>query len=240
MDQFRNAIKVNGDGEEDDGEAPSAMDYFLHVASLPWKLTFALIPPTDYGGGWVCFCIALVFIGGVTAIIGDMAGLLGCCMNIPDSITAITFVALGTSLPDTFASKSAAVQDEYADASIGNVTGSNSVNVFLGLGMPWLIGSIYWYGNAAPKWKTEYPDLAQTYPEGIFIVRSGDLGFSVTVFTIVAIVCLATLMLRRSVIGYELGGPKGSKIASSIFFVCLWFVYVGLSSYNALQSEKSK
>ena len=31
----------------------------------------------------------------------------------------------------------AARQDRYADASIGNVTGSNSVNVFLGIGLPW-------------------------------------------------------------------------------------------------------
>eukprot|EP00746_Dinoflagellata_sp_MGD_P071306 gnl/MRDRNA2_/MRDRNA2_29066_c0_seq2.p1 gnl/MRDRNA2_/MRDRNA2_29066_c0~~gnl/MRDRNA2_/MRDRNA2_29066_c0_seq2.p1 ORF type:complete len:840 (+),score=144.17 gnl/MRDRNA2_/MRDRNA2_29066_c0_seq2:108-2627(+) len=234
-DQFANAMKVNG-GEDDDGSTPSAGDYFLHVASLPWKLTFALIPPTDYGGGWVCFCIALVFIGGVTAIIGDMAGLLGCCMGVPDSITAITFVALGTSLPDTFASKSAAVQDEYADASIGNVTGSNSVNVFLGLGMPWLIGSIYWYGNPSDKWKAKYPELSQIYPEGRFIVQSGDLGFSVTVFTIVAIICIGCLLVRRKICGYELGGPKGLKIISSIFFVCLWFVYIGLSSWNALQS----
>ena len=43
-------------------------------------------------------------------------------------ITAITFVALGTSLPDTFASKTAAQSEPYADASIGNITGSNSVN----------------------------------------------------------------------------------------------------------------
>merc|ERR1719174_1250456 len=60
-------------------------------------------------------------------------------LTLPDAITAITFVALGTSLPDTFASKSAATQDETADNSVGNVTGSNSVNVFLGLGLPWLI-----------------------------------------------------------------------------------------------------
>lgn len=37
--------------------------------------------------------------------------------------------------PDTFASKVAATQDQYADASIGNVTGSNAVNVFLGIGV---------------------------------------------------------------------------------------------------------
>ena len=60
-------------------------------------------------------------------------------------MTAITLVALGTSLPDLFASKTAALQEKYADNSIGNVTGSNSVNVFLGLGLPWLMASIYWH-----------------------------------------------------------------------------------------------
>ena len=44
---------------------------------------------------------------------------------------------------DTFASKVAAVQDEYADASIGNVTGSNAVNVFLGIGIAWTIAAVY-------------------------------------------------------------------------------------------------
>ena len=50
---------------------------------------------------------------------------------------------MGTSLPDLFASKTAAVQERHADNSVGNVTGSNSVNVFLGLGLPWSIAAIY-------------------------------------------------------------------------------------------------
>ena len=52
-------------------------------------------------------------------------------------------MALGTSLPDLFASRAAAMNEKYADNAIGNITGSNSVNVFLGLGLPWLIASIY-------------------------------------------------------------------------------------------------
>merc|ERR1719409_451030 len=92
-------------------------------------------------------------IGGLTVIVGDLAALLGCVVGIPDEITAITLVALGTSLPDTFASKVAAQQDPYADASIGNVTGSNSVNVFLGLGLPWTIGAIYWSSGKTQEWK---------------------------------------------------------------------------------------
>lgn len=48
-----------------------------------------------------------------------------------------------TFIADTFASKVAACQDKYADASVGNVTGSNAVNVFLGIGIAWSIAAIY-------------------------------------------------------------------------------------------------
>ncbi len=68
-----------------------------------------------------------------------IAELLGCTLAIPPAITAITLVALGTSVPDTFASVTAAQGSEYADSAVGNVTGSNSVNIFLGLGLPWVI-----------------------------------------------------------------------------------------------------
>ena len=106
-------------------------------------MLFAFIPPTDYCSGWATFFVSLIFIGVITALVGAFAGMFGCFVGLPDSITAITFVALGTSLPDTFASMHAAKDDSSADAAIGNVTGSNSVNVFLGLGLPWLIASIH-------------------------------------------------------------------------------------------------
>jgi len=36
------------------------------------------------------------------------------------------------------------MDEKSADNAIGNVTGSNGVNVFLGLGLPWVVASIYW------------------------------------------------------------------------------------------------
>merc|ERR1719258_231846 len=107
----------------------------------------ACVPPRALGGGWPCFGVALLMIGGLTALIGDLASHMGCCMGISKSVTAITFVALGTSLPDTFASLSAARDEPHADNSLGNITGSNSVNVFLGLGLPWGIAALYWYAT---------------------------------------------------------------------------------------------
>merc|ERR1719464_1437149 len=80
----------------------------------------------------------------MTVLIGDMANLLGCAFDLKAEICAVTFVALGTSMPDLFASKGSTLTDTTADPAVGNVTGSNSVNVFLGLGLPWTIGAIYW------------------------------------------------------------------------------------------------
>ena len=80
----------------------------FHFAAIGFKVLFATIPPPKYGNGWFAFVIALCYIGVVTAVVGEVANLFGCALGLPQAITAITFVALGTSLPDTFASKTAA------------------------------------------------------------------------------------------------------------------------------------
>jgi len=69
-------------------------------------------------------------------------------------------------------------------------------------------------------------------------VIGGDLGFSVIVFTICAVVCIFLLLLRRKFFGGELGGPTIPKFASSAFLVFLWFIYVGLSSWKVLNGDK--
>jgi len=236
-DQFIHAMLVNG-GE--DGEA-SYQDWIMHVITVFWKVLFACIPPTDFCDGWLCFICALIMIGVVTAFIGELASLLGCCLEIPDKITAITFVALGTSLPDTFASKTAAEQDPYADASIGNVTGSNSVNVFLGLGLPWVMGSIYWKAvGKTDLWRDEYrsklPDFMEG-EDGIFVVIGGDLGFSVGIFSACAMFAIGGLLIRRKMYGGELGGPRKPQLYSAVGLVGLWIFYIGISSWMILKNK---
>lgn len=118
---------------------------------------------------------------------------------------------------DTFASKVAAIQDQYADASIGNVTGSNAVNVFLGIGVAWSVAAVYW----SIKGK-------------VFKVDPGSLAFSVTLFTIFAFVCMAVLLFRRRPsIGGELGGPLHSRLLTMLLFLGLWLLYILFSSLEA-------
>ena len=50
-------------------------------------------------GGWACFIVSIGWIGLLTAVIGDLASHFGCSCGLKDSVTAISFVALGTSLP---------------------------------------------------------------------------------------------------------------------------------------------
>lgn len=49
--------------------------------------------------GYVAFVVSILAIGVLTALIGDLASHLGCTVGIKDSVTAIAFVALGTSIP---------------------------------------------------------------------------------------------------------------------------------------------
>ena len=120
-------------------------------------------------------------------------------------------------LADTFASKVAAVGDHYADSSVGNVTGSNAVNVFLGIGIAWTIAAVKHRINNKP-----------------FLVDPGSLAFSVTVFTVSALFAVALLVFRRRpAIGGELGGPTKYKIPTVAFLCFLWLLYIVLSSLES-------
>ncbi|OXA59197.1 Sodium/calcium exchanger 2 [Folsomia candida] len=297
-EQFIEAITVSagdeegGGDDEEEGEAeekvPSCGDYVMHFLTIFWKILFAFVPPTDILGGYVAFVVSILVIGVLTAFIGDLASHLGCSVGLKDSVTAIAFVALGTSIPaigdgyvtfvisilmigvltafigdlashlgctvglkdavtaiafvalgtsvpDTFASKVAAIQDEYADASVGNVTGSNAVNVFLGIGIAWTMAAIY-HEFFKPANDPGCPALLKKgHPTCFkFYVDPGSLAYSVTVFCSVALVAIAVMVMRRhKAVGGELGGPIKFKYATSAFFFFLWVVYVFMSSLEA-------
>ncbi|XP_043405247.1 sodium/calcium exchanger 3 isoform X5 [Chelonia mydas] len=221
-DQFMEAITVSAAGDEDEDESgeerlPSCFDYVMHFLTVFWKVLFACVPPTEYCNGWACFVVSIMIIGMLTAVIGDLASHFGCTIGLKDSVTAVVFVAFGTSVPDTFASKAAAIQDVYADAAIGNVTGSNAVNVFLGIGLAWSVAAIYWASQGQE-----------------FHVSAGTLAFSVTLFTIFAFVCISVLLYRRRPhLGGELGGPKGCRLATTLLFLSLWLLYILFATLEA-------
>jgi solute carrier family 8 (sodium/calcium exchanger) len=207
------------DGEITDVTAGEAL---LHFLSVGWKVLFAFCPPAHVWNGVPCFFAALTFIGIVTAIVGEVAALMGCVIGLKPGITAITFVAIGTSLPDTFASMTAAKESRYADSAVGNVTGSNSVNVFLGLGLPWVIAVVY---------EAQYN--AETNPSGNYRYPARGLDLSVLLFLVCSLIGIVILVSRRIYVKGELGGSLAGRTISCIVFCSLWLVYVaGASLYQ--------
>jgi len=206
---------------------------------------FAFVPPVDYAGGWACFCCSLGMIAVVTAIVGDMANLVGCCCDVLPETAAITFVALGTSLPDTFASQAAAMMDPHADASIGNIVGSNSINVFMGIGISWTLAAFVWEtAEPTPEYLTRLMALDPKVKENVakaisnhggnavFIAPGGTLWFNLMVFSVNALCAIQHLYARRKKWGGELGGPKKGFMGqyfSGAFLIGQWFIYVAAS-----------
>ena len=63
-------------------------------------------------------------------------------MGIPQLVVGLTLVAMGTSAPEAAVSISASLQENSADIAIGNVLGSNILNIFIILGLTAVITSV--------------------------------------------------------------------------------------------------
>lgn len=122
----------------------SCGEVFMHFVTLPYKVLFALlIPPKQWLNGWLTVFMSFAVIGLMTIIIADFVYTLECTLNVKVSVTAITLLSIGFSLPDVFTSAAAAKYEKTADAAIAHVLGINAINFFLGICLPWAYGTIY-------------------------------------------------------------------------------------------------
>ncbi|XP_010545006.1 PREDICTED: magnesium/proton exchanger isoform X2 [Tarenaya hassleriana] len=188
---------------------------FWQLILAPWRLLFAFVPPCHIAHGWVAFTCSLMFISGVAYIVTRFTDLISCVTGINPYVIAFTALAAGTSWPDLVASKIAAERQLTADSAIANITCSNSVNIYVGIGVPWLIDTVYNY---------------VAYKEPLYIQNATGLSFSLLMFFATSVGCIAVLVLRRLVLGAELGGPRVWAWLTSVYFMLLWLVFVTLSS----------
>lgn len=186
-----------------------------HFVVAPWRLLFAFVPPYQIAHGWIAFICSLMFISGIAYIVTRFTDLISCVTGINAYVIAFTALAAGTSWPDLVASKIAAERQTTADSAIANITCSNSVNIYVGIGVPWLID-------------TAYNLIA--YGEPLHIENARGLSFSLLVFFSTSVGCISILVLRRIVFGAELGGPRVWAWITCAYFMLLWLIFVVLSS----------
>lgn len=181
----------------------------------PWRLLFAFVPPYHFAHGWIAFIFSLLFISGIAYIVTKLTDIISCVTGINAYVIAFTALASGTSWPDLVASKIAAERQTTADSAIANITCSNSVNIYVGIGIPWLIDTAYNFFM---------------YNEPLRIQNAAGLSFSLLVFFCTSIGCIAVLVLRRLTLKAELGGPRIWAWVTFVYFMLLWIIFVVLSS----------
>ncbi|XP_057535923.1 magnesium/proton exchanger [Amaranthus tricolor] len=192
-----------------------SLRFLWYLLLLPWKVMFAFVPPYQIAHGWISFICSLMFISGIAYVVTKITDMISCVTGINAYVIAFTALAAGTSWPDLVASKIAAQRQTTADSAIANITCSNSVNIYVGIGIPWLIDTTYNYF---------------AYREPLRIESAEGLSFSLLVFFSTSVGCISILVLRRLVFGAELGGPRLWAWISCAYFILLWLIFVTLSS----------
>jgi|ERR1712136_95729 len=107
---------------------------------------------------------------------------------------------------------------------IGNITGSNCVNVFLGLGLPWVIRTMYYWAQGGAVRETGYQ-----------IMDTASLQVAVLVFDGCGLICVVTLIVRRFFFGGELGGPLLSKWLTGGLLLGLWMTFATVVTLQAYE-----
>lgn len=72
----------------------------------------------------------------------DNGTLIAQALGVPESVIALTFVALGTSLPELVTAITSLIKG-HSDLSVGNVVGANVFNLVLVSGVSVTLGSVH-------------------------------------------------------------------------------------------------
>ncbi|KAK0065451.1 sodium/potassium/calcium exchanger isoform X1 [Biomphalaria pfeifferi] len=148
--KFHKKDKVVVSGYENPLRFPSSFhDRCYWIIILPTTILHAYtIPDSRLLGTWraraylLSFTLSVIYISLYSYIMVWMVSLAGDVWEIPSTITGLTIIAAGTSVPDLLSSVFVA-RDGYGDMAVSNAIGSNVFDILMCLGVPWLIDAIF-------------------------------------------------------------------------------------------------
>ena len=95
---------------------------------------------------YLVFLFSILLIAGLSWALVELAVYVSAAINIPESIIALTVLAVGTSVPDLFSSLIVARQGR-GDMAVSNAIGSNIFDILVGLGLPLTIFILFYGGT---------------------------------------------------------------------------------------------
>lgn len=111
---------AEGGGEEEDED-------IIKDISIPFQLMILIV------------CAVFLFVG--ANLLVDNGILIAQAVGVPERVIAVTFIALGTSLPELMTSVMSLVKG-YGNVGLGNVIGANILNMLLVIGIPSAVAGI--------------------------------------------------------------------------------------------------
>ena len=84
-------------------------------------------------------CAGLLYVG--ANLLVDNGILIAEALGVPERVIAVTFIALGTSLPE-FVTSVVSIIKGYGNVGLGNIIGANILNMLLVIGIPAAIAGI--------------------------------------------------------------------------------------------------
>lgn len=86
----------------------------------------------------VTFLMCVLWIGVTSYLVAWMITIVGDTLKIPDSVMGLTFLAAGMSIPEAVSSV-IVTKKGHGSMGVSNSIGSNTFDILLCLGLPWLI-----------------------------------------------------------------------------------------------------
>jgi Ca2+/Na+ antiporter len=225
-----------GDDEDEEEEGPSnpwelPEGGFSETSKylLAWPITLTLYYSVPQCGKeeykhlyLVSFLMSTIWIAAYSYIMVWMVAYCGFAMGIPDTIMGLTFLAAGTSVPDTIASVLVARQG-MGDMAVSNSIGSNVFDILLGLAAPWAL-QMFVAGIVPPP---PCANLAQ-FTETVVINSSG--------LVISCSMLLASLIFVVTVIHFN-GWKLSFKAGILITIAYLFFIVGSIWNETAAASD---
>ena len=114
------------------------MALFPLKLALHWTIVDVRLQTERLGEHAAAACVAcVVWLAVLSLFMCSFCETLGAMLGLPDAVVGITFSAVGTSLPNLVASMVVA-RKGLGNMAVSNALGSNTFNVLIGLGLPWL------------------------------------------------------------------------------------------------------
>lgn len=112
--------------------------------ALPYELTFRYTVPPVKGRFrlqfFASFAMSLFWLGVLTTGMVKWTEQLGCILGISDAVMGVTFLAVGTSMPDCLTSIFVA-QTGRGNMAVCNALGSNIFDILFALCLPWVFSA---------------------------------------------------------------------------------------------------